>query len=73
MRFHEGDLIEGVQAGSLRDARRVTSTQDLLWILSRIKEGESLTLWVYRDENKNGKFEDEPDYTERFRGKIPVR
>jgi membrane-associated protease RseP (regulator of RpoE activity) len=71
--FRPGDVIEGVQASRLREPRSVSSTQDLLWVLSRLEAGDGLTLWVYRDEDGDGTFEDEPDYTERFKGRIVLR
>jgi serine protease Do len=67
-----GDILEAVQpAGS--NLKRVTSRDELAWLLSALDEEAELTVYIWHDDDGDGSFRLHGDNKERYRGPLTLR
>ncbi len=67
-----GDVIPVVQTRGAQ-ARAVKTVEDLALLVSRVPEGGQIDLEIWRDDDRDGTFERDQDYSELYTGTLSVR
>ncbi|MFT5292264.1 MAG: serine protease Do [Planctomycetota bacterium] len=68
-----GDVVEAVQSASLSTPRKLSSREQLAWVLARTPVGSQLEVFIMQDRDEDGVFQLTGDNQERFKGQLLVR
>ena len=68
-----GDVVEAVQPDDLRSPRKISSLEQLAWVLARTPAGSELQVFIMQDRNGDGVFRLSGPDQERFKGRITIR
>ena len=67
-----GDILEAVQPAASA-LKRVTSGDELAWLLSALEVGTELIIYIWHDDNGDGNFQLHGDDKERYKGPLILR
>ncbi len=66
-----GDILEAVQPDG-SSLKRLTSRDELVWLLSSLDSGTKITMYVWHDDNGDGEFDLRGENRERYRGDLTL-
>ena len=70
--LQRGDLIAAVRPKGLR-AKTIGTPEDLAFLVSRMQTGDPIGMEIWRDDDGDGQYERNEDYSELYKGTLEIR